>query len=205
MLPPGTKPTRDSVVAAVSEFNQRGEGWHSLRRPDLSPDSIKRNSALVRSLGLDTAPGRDYGRLIHPTLSGLGVEDIVDSILQPWTRASYSPGWRHDDILQYLTRLKADQIEVQVLLLERQGGGPRERRWDPELGFVNLFQGPDLDYRPGAATYPGDRNLFARHSGRRLVELQVHRVHPRDDVTVPELFTLAINIGTNVVVRRGIS
>jgi hypothetical protein len=205
MLPAGTRPTRDSVITAVSRFNQGGEGWHSLRRPDTSSEAVASNRRLIDALGLQDAPPANYGRLAHRTLTGLSPSDLVDRVLAPWMRTSYSPGWRHADIVQFLGRLPADGTEATVVLMEREGGGPRERRWDPELGFVNLFQGPDLDFRPGTNTYPGDRNLFDRAANPGLVELQVHRVHQRGSTDLPELFTLAINLGAGVVVRRSSS
>jgi len=201
LLPPGTKPTRDAVITAVSRFNYLGEGWHSLRRPDLEASAIDRNRQIVRELGLESAEPVDYGRVRHRTLRSLTVGD-ARQILDDWSLSSYSPGWRHAEIVQFLARLPDQGRVVPTLLLEQVDGRPRERRWDVELGFVNLFQGPDLAYVPGGGLYPGDRDLFDR-SDPTFVELQVHRVHPRDNTHVRELFTLAINLGRNVVVRRG--
>jgi hypothetical protein len=85
-----------------------------------------------------------------------------------------------------------------VLFLERPDGQPRDRAWDSELGLGNLLQGPDP---AGAATYPGDRNLFDRDASPLAVEVQVHRVRPRG-LDLDEVLTLAIYLGDRVAVRR---
>lgn len=203
LLPPGTKPTRDSVLLAVNRFNEFGEGWHSLRRPSLTEPARNANAQLIAALGLLDAPFKRYGRLSHRT-ADVALRTVTDRVLEPWEHASYSPGWRHDEILQFLRRHDAQRSVARVVLMEREGGGPRERRWDRELGFVNLFQGPDLDFVEGSNAYPGDRNLGS-HGAGDPIELQVHRVHPRPDLGVDELFTLAINLGQQVMVRRGAS
>jgi hypothetical protein len=200
MLPAGTRPTRDAVLTAVERFNVGAE-WHSLRRPDLSEGTRQRNRSLVEAVGLLDAPERSFGRLGHRVVD-VQLRDVRERLLEPWQLASYSPGWRHDDILQYLSRLDDQAQTVPVVLMQQPEGGPRERRWDDELGFVNLFQGPDVIERAGADFYRGDRNLFDFDREPTKIVFQVHRVHPRG-VDIDEVLTLAARLGTNVVVRRG--
>lgn len=199
LLPAGTKPTRDAVLLAVDRFNASVE-WHSLRRPDLADDARAHNANLVRATGLLDALPADFGRLSHRTIH-LPLAEVRSGLLGPWRVASYSPGWRHDDILQFLARHERQDQPVPVLLMEQPGGGPRERAWDDELGFINLFQGPDPVERPGVPYYPGDRNVydFDREPSKVVVEL--HRVHPKG-LTVEDVITPAIRLGSNVIVRR---
>lgn len=201
MLPAGTKPTRDAVLSAVARFNA-GVEWHSLRRPDLHHQSRDHNRALIEALGLIVAEPRDYGRLTHRTLE-VSLAEICSCLLEPWSVSSYSPGWRHDDILQYLGRIEDRDRLVVLMLLEHEGGGPRERKWDPDLGFVNLFQGADPVKRAGYPFYVGDRNIFDFDKNPDLIVVQVHRVHPRGLDDVDEVLTLAARLGSNVIVRRG--
>lgn len=201
MLPEGTKPTRESVIEAMSLFNDAPSGWHSLRRPDLSLGGIAHNRALVEGMRLVDAPPVPYGRVSHPTLM-LPLRDVLKHVLEPWSTASYSPSWRHDDILQYLRRRDEQGLAVPVLLMEQPGGRPRVRRWDPQLGFVNLFQGRDIGYRPNSGMYPGDQQVIDVDAHPDQVILQVHRVVPASS-EFGELFTLAIRLGSKVVARRG--
>ena len=199
-LPPGTRPTRDAVLTAISRFNQGG-GWHSLRRPDLTGDGPADNTTLVVSLGLFAAPTVDYGRLQHRTLT-LPLHQVRSELVEPWSITSYSPGWRHDDIVQHLRRHPQQDRPVPVLLMEQPGGSPRERAWDPDLGFINLFQGADPNPTAGRPAYPGDRYLFDPNDDRDFVAVEVHRVHPRDRADVSEVLTLGLLIGDAVLVRK---
>lgn len=201
MLPEGTKPTRESVIEAMSLFNDAPSGWHSLRRPDLNEGSVTRNHRLVEAVSLPDAPSVDYGRVMHPTLM-LPLHDVIDRLLQPWATASYSPGWRHDDILQYLRRREDQMSAVPILLMQQPGSVPRVRKWDPQLGFVNLFQGRDIGYRPNSGMYPGDQQVIDLESNPDQLVLQVHRVVPASS-EFGEVFTLAIRLGSRVVARRG--
>lgn len=201
LLPAGAKPTRDAVLAAVDRFNTGAE-WHSLRRPDLSPGARAANEALVRAVGLFNAVPRSYGRLAHPTMD-LPLSTVRTDILEGWRTSSYSPGWRHDDIIQYLRRLPDQDQLVPVVLLQQEGGGPRERAWDSELGFINLFQGTDPNPRPGQPSYPGDRSLFDTERHPELIALEVHRAHPKGMENVDEVLALGLRLGNKVIVRRG--
>lgn len=199
MVPAGTKPTRDAVLSAVSQFNEPAGRWHSLRRPALDAGARAHNRGLVERFGLLSAEPEYFGRLEHRTLRDLRAHDVLTEVVEPWARSSYSPGWRHDDIVQYLRRV--EEAPAVAVLLEQPEGQPRERKWDPELGFVNLFQGADVRPRPGEPFYPGDRKLFGGEE-EDLIVLQVHRVHPRGMDDVPEVLTLAIRLGKSSVVRR---
>jgi hypothetical protein len=201
LLPPGTKPTRDSVLAAMDRFNDLTGGWHSLRRPSFEEPHIASNRALIERIGLPAATLMMFGRLGHRIMRLGSPQELVELILEPWAIAHDSPGWRHRDIIDLVRRLPTT-VDVVVSMLEAEGGGPRLRKFDPQLGFVNLFQGEDIGYRPGTGMYPGDRKLFDRDESPDLVELQIHRVRPRDVEGVDEVLTLAGNFGGNLIVRR---
>ncbi len=202
MLPARTKPTRDAVVTALSTFNAQERGWHSLRRPSLEQSDRNHNDGLVDAIGLHRAPIIDYGRLGHRTLSALTLAEVREQLLEPWATTSYSPGWRHQQILDYLSRHPHQNEHVPVLLMEfADHMKPRERHWDVELGFVNLFQGEDTQHVPGRPFYPGDRLIPAIDAEPDRIVVQVHRLHS-PAAGIPELLTLAVYLGSRVIVRR---
>jgi Z1 domain len=202
LLPEGTRPTRQNVLTTLSRFNER-TGWHQLRRPSRALEHLEANARLVRDLGLLTAPRRSYGRLEHPTLD-LPLADVMLRLVHPWqgVQPGSSPGWRHDELLDLLSRLPGDQ-EVPVLLMQHPDGGARTREWDVELGFINLFQGADPVQRPGVPAYPGDRAMGDVDTHPERVVVQVHRVRPAGSLEADEMYTLAVHAGQRAVVRRG--
>ena len=90
--------------------------------------------------------------------------------------------------------------KVPVLLMS-DSGAPRKRRWDDSIGFVNLFQGRDNDYPGNPEAYPGDLAVPSAPEGEVGVALQVHWVTRRGHAD-SELFTLAVNVGQQVVARQ---
>lgn len=196
LLPEGMKPTRAAVVQALSSALS---GWHSLRRPMLDQQEIAHNDQLVTRIGLKAAPYVDYGRLSHRTVH-LPLEEAVLSLVAPWAVESYSPSWRHADIVQALKRHPHQQSLVPVILMEEQGQ-PRVRRWDDSVGFVNLFQGRDNVPLSGGATYPGDRAIPDIAGRPDDVVIQVHHVARRDMPGTP-LLTLAVYLGSRPIVRK---
>jgi hypothetical protein len=203
LLPQGTRPTRQSVITSLSRFNDR-PGWHQLRRP--STDSVERdaNHRLVLDTGLIEAPAHDYGRLQHRTLV-LPLATVVDQLIRPWRGVDIgsSPGWRHADLVDLLSRLPDQDQPTPVILMAHPEGGPREREWDPELGFINLMQGADPVRRAGVAWYPGDRAIGGVTESAEAVVVQVHRVRSTQPGVVPDLHTLAVHAGLRGLVRRG--
>ena len=197
LLPEGTKPTRDAVVQALSK---EVGGWHSLRKPAIDEASRSHNEALVRATGLFDAPPVDYGRLRHRTLT-LPMEQVIEDLLAQWVISGYSPGWRHEDILQALGRSPERDAGVEVLLME-DAGGARTRKWDPDLGFVNLFQGKDVKHEPGTPFYPGDLAVPGIASWPDRIALQMHRVVRRDASDQFDLLTPAIYLGSRSIVRK---
>lgn len=202
LLPQGTRPSRQNVLAALSHFNER-PGWHQLRRPSLTMSDRSHNEKLVVELGLMTAPSEMYGRLSHPTLR-LPLGDIVERLMRSWSGVDVgtSPGWRHHDLLNLLERLPEQGRPVPVILMEHPDGGPRSREWDPELGFINLMQGSDPVRRAGTPWYPGDRAIGGVVEDPEQVVVQIHRVTSSQPGIVPELFTLAVHAGRRAVVRK---
>ena len=202
LLPEGTRPTRQNVLTTLTRFNERA-GWHQLRRPSRVAADLQANSRLVHELGLHAAPRRTYGRLEHPTLD-LPLTDVLERLLRPWQGVSpgSSPGWRHEELLDLLSRLPGEQ-EVSVLLMQHPDGGPRTREWDVELGFINLLQGADPVQRPGVPSYPGDRAIDNVDQRPERLVVQVHRVRPITAGAADEIFTLAVHAGQRAVVRRG--
>lgn len=186
LLPPGTQPTRPAVIGALNRFNTSGDGWHSLRQPSLDDSDREVNAELVKALGLLDADRRDYGRLGFRTVD-VSLETLLSDLLRPWRLRSYSAGWRHEDILDHLSRMSGD-LSVPVLLMDDQSDGPRSRKWD-ELGFVNLFQGRDGSGQPDG--YPGDRAVPRNESSPLAV--QVHYVVRRSGGN-PPVHSLAIRL-----------
>ena len=197
LLPPGMKPTRDAVVQALSSQQL---GWHSLRRPALEPAALSQNRATIESTGLLTADYAYYGRLSFRT-TVLSMDQVIAKILNPWVVESYSPSWRHSEIVEALLRAGSGSNPVPVLLME-DDGKPRIRKWDDTTGFINLFQGRDLKPQSDGSSYPGDRLLFNVEAEPEQVFLQVHRVCRRDDPDRRELLTLAIYLGDRSIVRK---
>jgi hypothetical protein len=202
LLPEGTRPTRQVVLTTLARFNDR-PGWHQLRRPSRDDIDVAGNSDLVRDLGLLGADAHDYGRLSHPTLM-VPLREVVADLLLPWhgVGVGTSPGWRHDELVDLLSRLPDQDTEIPVLLMQHPDGGPRSRDWDSELGFVNLLQGPDLGLPAGRSWYPGDRAIGGVATNPEQVVVQVHRVKSTQVGVVPELFTLAVHAGRRQVVRK---
>lgn len=196
LLPDGMKPTRAAVVQALSSALS---GWHSLRRPVLDAEELAHNAKLVAETGLMTAAPVDYGRLSHRTLY-LPLGEAVSSLIEPWSVESYSPSWRHADIVQALRRHPNQQALVPLVLLEEKGQ-PRLRRWDDAVGFVNLFQGRDNASGPAGGSYPGDRAIPDVEANPDDVVIQVHHVARRDVPQAP-LLTLAVYLGSRPIVRK---
>jgi hypothetical protein len=194
LLPNGTQPTRPAVIGALNRFNTAGDGWHSLRQPSLDDADREANATLVDVLGLLDAERRDYGRLGFRTLE-IPLETVLDGLLRPWRLRSYSAGWRHDDIIDHLSRMDGE-LSVPVLLMDDQQDDPRVRKWD-ELGFVNLFQGRDGSAQPGG--YLGDRSVPPTED--RPVAVQVHYVLPRAESKGP-VYTLAIRLSDMHTARK---
>jgi hypothetical protein len=188
LLPAGTKPTRPNVIGALNRFHGSAEGWYSLRQPALDSAARAINESLVAALGIREAPRIPYGRLHFPTLE-IPTERVYE-FLSSWVMDGYSAGWRHEDILEHLSRLAAWHQTITVVYLDDQHLGPRLRRWD-ELGFVNLFQGRDNRQDEDAA-YRGDRATPT--ADREQPSLQIHFVARRDDPSHP-LHTLAVRLG----------
>jgi hypothetical protein len=202
LLPEGTRPTRQAVLTALAHFNQQ-PGWHQLRRPSLNPSDIAANGKFVERIGLLHAEPRDYGRLEHPTIF-LGLDRVVAELLQPWRGVDVgtSPGWRHAELVDLLARLP-EPGPVPVILMRHPDGGPRNREWDPELGFVNLMQGADPRPKPGVPWYPGDRSIGGVDEDPERVVVQVHHVQSTQRGDAPALFTLVVHAGRKKVVRKG--
>jgi hypothetical protein len=198
LLPSGTKPTRSNVIGSLQAFNAAGSTWFSLRRPSLVSEDVQFNAALVEALEIAKAERRDFGRLSFPTIE-VRASYLIDEVLEPWRLASYSPGWRPQEIIDHLRRGTDQDTLITVTLMDDQLGGPRTRSWD-ELGFVNLFQGRDTRRAEGQGFYPGDRDVpFDADDDRPA--LQIHLVSPRHTSNSP-LYTLAVKLGDRQVVRK---
>jgi hypothetical protein len=198
-VPVGAKPTRSNVIASLRSFNADGD-WHSLRRPNLDAESQMANRQLVSGLGLLAAPHEDYGRLSFRTLH-LPVSKLLSDVLEPWCHSDMSPSWRHNEILEHLRRHPRPDTLATVILLSKNDQDllPRERSWIPETGFVNLFQGRDLEGR-SHPRYEGDRMAGIRFDDPHHVVLQLHYVARKGKVG-EALFTPAIHLGDRQILR----
>lgn len=202
LLPEGTKPTRQSVLTSLINFNAR-PGWHQLRRPSIADTDITANFDLVRKLGLFDAPFVGYGRLAHRSMH-VSLEVVAESILGLWSGSPIgaSPGWRPDELRDLVHRQPESHGPVLVTLMEHPDGGPRSRDWDRETGFINLMQGADPRQREGVDWYPGDRSVGGAHIDPSRVVVQVHRVRSTQPGATPEVLTLAIHAGDRQVTRK---
>ena len=199
LVPSGTKPTRSSVVRALSTTSP---GWHSLRRPSYDADSIASNRQLVEGLGLYSAPKVSQGRLEFRTIY-LPIDELIAHLFENWATDSYSPDWRRDDImsvLQFSSRHPLRDQLVPVMLMEDDGRA-RTRKWDAETGFVNLFQGRDVNPKPGQDFYPGDRNIEDLESEPDKIVVQVHRLVRTEIPNDLEVLTLAVHLGERPIIR----
>jgi hypothetical protein len=196
LVPDGMKPTRDVVVRALSA---QLAGWCSVHQPSLDPVDREHNERLAAGIGLFDATPVDYGRVAHRTVT-MSLREAVDTLVEPWRVEGYSPGWRHDDIVQALRRHSAQDL-VDVLLMEDDGHA-RTRKWDDETGFVNLFQGKDVQRVPGRPFYPGDRAVPGLEDDGGKVAVQIHRVVRRDRSDGFELLALAVYLGSRPIVRK---
>jgi hypothetical protein len=200
-LPAGTTPSRRNVLPALANFNPDGD-WHVLRRPSLNNVDRESNSQIVSSLGILDAPRTTFGRIGHRSIQ-LTVRQLVDDILGPWAVNEESPGWRHDEILNFLDRHPRPNENTSVFLLTKEHESdaviPRDRKWVFDTGFVNLFQGRDLQGRT-VDRYEGDLSVRHKSSESDAVTLQIHFVRPTGSED-PGLFTLAIHLGDRQIVR----
>jgi hypothetical protein len=199
LLPAGAKPSRKSVIPALRYFNTEGE-WHALRRPLLDSSSKESNLALVGQIGLFQATEQNYGRLSFRT-STLTISELV-ALVESWKTDPATSGWRKDEIAGYLRRLPANNADALVVLVEgdENRGGARVRKWERDVGFINLFQGRDTDLNRHPF-YPGDRELGFREFGRDRIILQIHHV-TRRGFEDSDLFTLAIHLGDKTIVSK---
>ncbi|MFM1786425.1 MAG: hypothetical protein RL228_375 [Actinomycetota bacterium] len=199
LLPAGSKPSRKSVVPALKFFNSEGD-WHALRRPLVDAESKISNLSLLEDLGVFQASEHDFGRLSFKTKL-IPLPKLCEFI-ESWTTDPASSGWRQDEIVSYLRRFPDQNAEAIVVLLENDGerGGARVRKWEPDLGFINLFQGRDTDLNR-YPFYPGDRELGFEDFGRNRIILQVHHV-TRRGFEDTDLFTLAIHLGDKTIVSK---
>lgn len=202
LLPEGTRPTRQSILTELARFNERPT-WHQMRRPSLEPSTRDSNERLLADAGLLSASYFDYGRLSHRTV-WLPLKDVLADILVPWVgvQEGQSPGWRREELLDFLSRLPKQSALVPLMLLERPEGGPRLREWDVELGFINLMQGPDLGQPSTRSWYPGDRNIGGVDVDPEQVVVQVHSVQPRNMGTDSRTLALAVHAGRKQVIRK---
>lgn len=200
MLPAGMKPSRTNVLEALSRFNSAKSKWHSLRRIDVSEEARINNMHVVNQTGLLKSPSKNFGRLDHKLIE-MPLKKVISEILVPWKISSYSPEWRHADILDYLERQEDLDIPIQVLLMELSEGVPRIRDWDSELGFINLFQGEDVISVPGKPFYQGDRKVPFGSDDDTGIALQIHHIKPKGD-NFPPSYTLAMHLGKNTIIKR---
>ena len=199
VLPTGTRPARKSVLPPLHEFNAGGD-WMVLRRPLLTDEAIERNAELVHRFHSAPRQKFQYGRLIHE--GRITPVDEVRLMLLDWAVDPVSPSWRHEYIIEMLHRLRVNTRAL-ILFLGYPGSNfaqPRVRQWRADVGFVNIFQGRDLD-SVIENRYEGDREVGLDVVAKDEVVLQIHHVsHPSPDQR--PLHTLAIHLGESKVVRR---
>jgi hypothetical protein len=196
LLPAGAKASRSNVLPALSSYSPDGE-WQSLRRPSLNQEVMSANMDLLAQMGVFNFSKSVFGR-IEISHKEVSVNQIV-WLLENWKIDPASPGWRHEEILDYLKRSRNSDKSAHVFLMENaeRAGKPRVRKWADDTGFVNLFQGRDVQ----GNGYKGDREFAEEFTNENSIQLQVHRVTRRgyDD---KDLFTLAIKFAGHTIVRK---
>ena len=201
LLPEGSKPTRDAVVAAVTT-NQLG--WHYVRRPERNADSLEMNRKVIADLGLFVAPVARFGRNEFHCLE-ISKLDLVDSVVRPWQVPSFSPNWHQDHLLEAVARTLRFIERVVVVLMDVEENGdrrPREREWRDDIGFVNIFQGRDNPGSSGVVGYQGDRYLGEHAFTSGTLMVQIHRLCAKGDVSGVEYLVPAIFLGNRRLVRN---
>jgi hypothetical protein len=200
-LPPGTKPTRDSVLPPLTNFNPDGD-WFVLRKPFVGTEEKAQNFSLLNRIGLLSAEFRSYQRMNHRTIE-MPLRELIDGVLLKWKLNNSSPGWREEEIIETLRRRPdIDDASYLILMANPEDANlPRQRKWVEDTGFVNLFQGADIGQDNPGYDYLGDRKAGLEQYGDDKVVLQVHHVNRRglDD---KDLYTLAIHIGDWKTVKR---
>lgn len=197
LLPDGMRPTRVSVVSALSTM---GLGWHSMRMPSRVTEDVRNNLKLIDGIGLSSAAYVRQGRPQFRTLAFTSFEPVRE-FLNGWARSPYSPGWLHDEFVEAMERAFAHRRRVTLMLME-DDGKPRVRKWVDDVGFVNLFQGRDLKPQPNGDFYPGDRSVLNLDSEPQQIVLQVHRTKIRGSESEGEVPTLAIYLGSGLIARK---
>jgi hypothetical protein len=194
LLPEGTRPTRQTVIRALSTSTA---GWKTLRKPIVSTEVLTGNRAAIAATGVFTADYIDYGRLKHRT-TWVEIERIRSLLVSTWQAPDNCPGWNREELQEFFERYPDQRFMVPVLLMEEPTGAPRVRKWDSVTGFVNLFQGRDQN----GGLYPGDRAVPNIESCPDQIAVQIHRVTRRDDPEQIEILTLAVYVGERVLVRK---
>lgn len=200
LLPAGTLPSRRSVTPGLNYFNPDG-AWHSIRKPTFDAAKNLENQTLLTSLGLAFSKVTDFGRLSHPT-SDITLDNLIE-LLQKWNFDESSPMWRHEGIIDFLKRQPKSDRKCRAVLMASpdQPNSPRIRGWSDELGFSNLFQGADLDFKSNNSSYPGDMNIWKDDWSESDILLEIHFVAKREQ---PDrgVYTLAIKLQGQSLVKR---
>jgi hypothetical protein len=197
LLPDGMVPTRASVTEALVSHPL---GWHVLRRPSTDADDTAFNWDLIRQLGLADAPLLTHGRRQFRTLTVTTILPL-QKMLTTWRRRAFSPGWLQDEFMDALER-RFDTYGRATIMLMDEPDSPRVRKWEDDIGFVNLFQGRDLRPQPNGDFYPGDRNVMNLEENPDQILLQVHRNIRRNDPASVELLALALYLGSGTIQRK---
>jgi hypothetical protein len=153
------------------------------------------------------AERKSWGRINHRTIE-IDSSQVLEELLKPWAWNGFSPGWEHKDIVQLFESISlhstnsANKKTYITLMQFENTDDPRTREWKNDIGFVNLLQGKDQGYPDVPETYPGDRGVPTSLLGDDCLAIQVHRVLQRDS-EAPEIYTLAVYLGSSKIVRRG--
>ena len=198
LLPPDSVATRASVI---DELSRTTHGWKSLRSPDLSHQAITHNAELVDRFGLATAPERNYGTRRRFRTIEISLDSAITEFIGMWKSPEFGADWRREQIVEAMHRARDQSEDVLIVLMQEDGDRPRIRTWDPMIGFINLFQGRDNTKNGGSESYPGDRAVPGVAENPGKLAIQVHRVNRRGFDDPPNLFTLAVYLGDQHVIR----
>ena len=203
LVPGGSQASRRNVLPSLDNFNPDGD-WLSLRKPLTDAVSNEANAKRLLDSGLFDADFKKFGRPNFRAIE-LPLGEIY-SLISTWQFDAGSPGWRHDQIIDYIQRMEQIQTTGWVVLMENPDSPDRKRvrSWTADIGFSNLFQGRDLKVQQNGDFYPGDRDLKSFLQTEQVKEpiiLQIHRLQRREWPT-EDIYSLAIQLTGTAIIRK---
>ena len=166
------RPTRTSVA---NFYQFRGTGWHIQgTAPTECSASINNIKVIEDLVNFPNIIKKKYGNIEHLLMSSIPTEKVISSIL---SRINMDERiWPMSYFEEYLSRLYYSQKLLNMDVLIMNNGISRIRRIYKDRRF-ELMQGKSVNKNVSDPDYyPGDRFI-----NNNKVQLQIHRIHPRDE------------------------